>query len=124
MRKIKVISIPNGDVTASSIVNYSADPIRRVDLTIGVSYDCPTDKVRAAFMAAAAADSRVLSDPEPFAAISEYKDSCINYVFRVWCKSDDYWDVYFAMNEAVRDSFQRSGVEMTYNHLNVHIVEK
>lgn len=120
----KVVSIPNGDVTASSIVNYSTDPIRRVDLTIGVSYDCPTDKVRAAFMEAAATDSRVLSDPAPVVYISEYKDSCISYSFRVWVKSEDYWDVYFAMNEAVRDSFERSGVEMTYNHLNVHIVEK
>ena len=120
----KVISIPNGDVTASSITNYSTEDTRRIALSIGVSYDCPTEKVRDAFLEAAASDSRILPDPAPAVYISEYRDSCIMYSFRVWTKNEDYWNVYFNMNEQVRESFARNGVEMTYNHLNVHIVEK
>lgn len=120
----KVISIPNGDVTASSIINYSTEDTRRIEFTFSVSYDCPTEKVRAALLEAAAADSRVLPDPAPVVYLSEYKDSCINYSFRVWVKNADYWDVYFKMNESVRESFARNGIEMTYNHLNVHIIEK
>ena len=119
----KVISIPNGDVTASSITNYSSEVTRRIAFTFSASYDCPTEKVRAALLEAAD-DSRILSDPAPVVYLSEYKDSCIDYSFRVWVKNEDYWDVYFQLNEAVRESFERNGVEMTYNHLNVHIVEK
>ena len=55
--------------------------------------------------------------------LSEYKDSCIEYTVRVWCKCADYWDVFFNLNENVRESFAAKGVEMTYNHMNVHILE-
>lgn len=120
----KVINVPNGDVTASSITNFSADKTRRIDFSIGVSYDCPTETVKKAFFEAAAQDDRILSDPEPFFALTEFADSCIKYTFRVWCKNEDYWSINFRMNESIRESFARNGVEMTYNHLNVHIVEK
>ncbi|MBR4953562.1 MAG: mechanosensitive ion channel family protein [Oscillospiraceae bacterium] len=120
----KVISIPNGDVTAASIINYSTEDTRRIAFTFSASYDCPTEKVRTALLEAAAADSRILPDPAPVVYLSEYKDSCIDYSLRIWVKNDDYWDVYFKMNESVRESFERNGIEMTYNHLNVHIIEK
>ena len=120
----KLINIPNGDVTAASITNYSTNDTRRIDFNIGVSYECPTDTVKKAFFEAAAQDERILSDPEPFFALTEFADSCIKYTFRVWCKNEDYWSINFKMNEEIRESFARNGVEMTYNHLNVHIVDK
>ena len=118
------ISIPNGDVTSAAVTNYSAEPRRRVDLVFSASYASPTEAVRAAILDAAQADERILADPAPFVAIKEYGSSSISYVVRVWCGGADYWDVYFGMNERVRESFADHGVEMTYDHLNVHMVEK
>lgn len=119
-----VVSIPNADVTSASLVNYSAEPLRRVDLNFCASYKAATEDVRKAIFDAIGKDSRILTDPAPFVALSKYNDSNIEYVVRVWCNNADYWDVYFALNENVRESFAANGVEMTYQHVNVHVVEK
>ena len=119
-----VVNIPNSDVTAASVINYSAEELRRVDMKFSASYDDATEDVKAAILEAAAEDGRILGEPAPFVAISEYKGSSIEYVVRLWCKNTDYWDVYFGMNERVRSAFDRNGVSMTYEHMNVHILEK
>lgn len=119
-----VISIPNGDVVGSSITNYSAEPLRRVDMLFSASYDEPTEKVKAAIREVIDADSRILDTPAPFVALNAYKDSTVEYVVRVWVKNADYWDVHFALNENVRESFAKNGVAMSYAHMNVHLVEK
>ena len=118
------LSLPNSDVTSASIYNYSREPRRRVDMYFSASYDAPTETVKAAIMEAIQQDPRILSDPAPFVRLAEYKDSSISYVVRVWCNNADYWDVHFNLNENVRESFARNGVTMTYEHVNVHIVEK
>ena len=117
----KLISVPNSEVTGAKVINYSAEPLRRVDLTFAASYDCPTEQVKKALMEAMEANEKVLRDPAPFAGLLSYKDSSIEYVARAWCKNADYWDVYFGLNEAVRESFKRNGVEMSYAHLNIHV---
>ena len=119
-----LISIPNSDVVGASIQNYSAEPLRRVDMLFSASYTAPTEKVKEAIMEAVRADARILNDPAPFVALSEFKDSAVEYVVRVWVNSADYWGVHFALNERVRESFARSGVSMSYPHVNVHLVEK
>ena len=119
-----VISIPNSDVVGSAINNYSADPLRRVDMLFSAAYSEPTEKVKSAIMEVINADSRILTDPAPFVALNEYKDSVVEYVVRVWVKNADYWDVHFSLNEKVRESFARNGVAMSYAHVNVHLVEK
>ena len=118
------VSIPNADVTASSVSNYSREELRRVDRTFTTSYDCSTDEVKAAIADAIAKDARILTDPAPFVRLLDYKGSTVEYVVRVWCKGPDYWDVYFALNENVRESFAARGVKFSYEHVNVHIVEK
>lgn len=121
----RVVSIPNGDVTSAAIVNYSREPMRRVDWTFTASYDCSTEAVKAAIMEAISEDSHICTEPEaPFVVLGAYKDSCIEYIVRVWCHNDHYWDVYFGLNERVRESFARNGVKMSYGHLNVHILEE
>jgi len=118
------IDIPNSDVTASAIVNYSREPLRRVDMVFSTSYDDATERVKNAIMEAISEDSRILREPEPFIGIKEYKASSIDYTVRLWCENADYWNVFYAMNENVRESFKRNGISMTYEHLNVHILEK
>lgn len=119
-----VISIPNGDVTSSSVINYSKEPMRRVDMRFEASYDAPTAEVKAAIMDAIAADERISAEPAPFIALSAYKSSSIEYLVRIWCQNSDYWSVHYGMNEHVRECFAAHGVEMSYEHMNVHILEK
>ena len=119
----RVVSIPNSDVTAAAVVNYSRNPLRRVDMTFNASYDDSTEAVRAAILEAAKADEKIMADPAPFIVIGQYKESSVEYIVRLWCKNADYWDVYFGMNERVRERFAANGVHMTYNHVNVHMVQ-
>ena len=117
------INIPNSDVTGTTVINYSREPLRRVDRVFSAAYESSTEDVKAAIYEAISRDEKILRDPAPFVRLSEYKDSCIEYTVRVWCKCADYWDVFFNLNENVRDCFAEKGVEMTYNHMNVHILE-
>ena len=117
------INIPNSDVTGTTVMNYSREPLRRVDRVFSAAYESSTEDVKAAIYEAISRDEKILRDPAPFVRLSEYKDSCIEYTVRVWCKCADYWDVFFNLNENVRDCFAEKGVEMTYNHMNVHILE-
>lgn len=119
-----VISIPNSDVIGSSVTNYSAEPMRRVDMLFSAAYSEPTEKVKAAIMEVINADSRIVDSPAPFVALNAYNESTVEYVVRVWVKNADYWDVHFSLNEQVRESFARNGVAMSFPHMNVHIVEK
>lgn len=118
------VSIPNGDITGSSVNNYSSEPLRRVDLNFNASYDSGTEEVKQAILAAIEKDERILKDPAPFVRLLAYKDSTVEYVTRVWCKGSDYWDVYFNLNENVRESFAENGVKLSYPRVNVHMMDK
>ena len=118
------ISIPNGDLTSAAVKNYSREQNRRVDLTFSASYNEPTEAVKKAIEDAIAMDSRILADPAPFVRILSYDASSIKYVVRVWVKNADYWDVYFNLNEHVRDAFANNGVKMSYEHINVHMMQE
>ena len=116
--------VPNGDLTGATVKNYSREPLRRVDMTFCTSYDVPTAQAKEAILDAIGKDSRILSDPAPFVRLGAYKGSVVEYIVRVWCKNADYWDVYFDLNENVRESFAAKGVAMSYEHVNVHVIDK
>ena len=118
----KQISIPNSAVVAAQIVNYSAEDTRRVDIAVSASYDIPTQKVLDALVLAGTVDN-VLLEPAPQAVITNYGDSAIAYSLRVWVKTGEYWDVYFAVNQRVKQIFDEQGITMTYPHLNVHMCQ-
>ena len=118
----KVISIPNSAVVAAQIVNYSAEDTRRVEVCVSASYDTPTQKVLDALVLAGTVDNALL-EPAPVAYITGYGDSAINYSLRIWVKTPDYWDVYFLVNQRVKQIFDEQGVIMTYPHLNVHMMQ-
>lgn len=115
----KVICIPNSTVLASEVVNYSANDTRRAEIRVSAGYDAPTQKVIDALALAATVDNALL-EPAPFAAVDSYGDNAINYVLRFWTKTEDYWDVYYKVNQRVKSIFDEQGIPMTYPHLNVH----
>ena len=116
----KLISIPNSAVVAAQITNYSAAETRRVEVVVSASYEIPTQKVIDALVLAGTVD-KVLVDPAPMAVVSSYDDSAIRYSLRLWVKNADYWDVYFQVNQRVKNIFDEQGITMTYPHLNVHL---
>ena len=120
----QIIMQPNKELSSSRIINYSTLGRRRVVRTVTASYDAPTETVKAACMEAVAATPKVLSDPAPDVSLTTYGSSSIEYTVRCWTAVDDYWGAYHALNENLRSAFERNGVEMTYDHLNVHVVEK
>lgn len=120
----KVIHIPNGEVSAKTIVNYSANDTRRVEVKFTVSYDAKPQVVKDCVSRVAGEHPKILFTPEPMIRVSGYGSSSVEYVVRVWCATADYWDVYFDLQEQVKEAFDKAGVEMTYDHLNVHMVEK
>ena len=116
----RIISIPNSAVAAAQVVNYSSADSRRVELTVTASYDAPTQKVLDALVLAGTVDNALLN-PAPSAVIVSYDDSALRYSLRIWVKPGDYWDVYFQVNQRIKDVFDQQGIEMTYPHLNVHL---
>ncbi len=116
----KIIYIPNRSVVAADITNYTVTGTRRVDVQISASYDSPSDKVIEALLEAGRIKG-ILTDPAPFAAVVAYGDHAITYSLRVWCATEDYWDVNFAINLKIRETFQNHDISMTYPHLNVHL---
>ena len=116
----KVISIPNSAVVAAQIVNYSAEETRRVSIDVSVGQEVAPQKVIDALVLAGTVDN-VLLDPAPAAVVSGYLDSAINYSLRVWVKTDDYWDVFFQVNQRVKQIFDEQGIAMARPHMNVHI---
>lgn len=119
----RMIFIPNSTVTSSNVVNYTVGGKRRVDLTVTASYDAEIETVKTALRAAAASVPQLLPDEPVFARVTGYKESSIEYALRGWCQNEDYWDAYFNLLEAVKVSFDRAGVQMSYPHLNVHMMK-
>lgn len=116
----KSVSIPNSAVTSAEIVNYTVLGTRRVAVEIGVSYDTPTELVLEALREAGTVPT-ILEETPPFAAVSSYGESTIQYILHVWSTADDYWTTLFAVNENIRKIFEEKGVQFTYPHLNVHL---
>ncbi|MCI8806827.1 MAG: mechanosensitive ion channel family protein [Oscillospiraceae bacterium] len=119
----KLVQLPNSAIVSANIINFSAQPHRRVELTVSASYDAPTDQVIALLAKMAADHPLVLDDPEPAVHVNGYGDNAIDYIMRVWCANTDYWTVYFELMDGLKPLFDRAGVEMTYPHLNVHMVD-
>lgn len=120
----KRLHVPNSTISAGNIVNYSTEGRRRVDLLLAVSYDAPVDEVKRAVLQAVERIPQIVDEPEPFVRLSAYEDSRIAYTVRVWCANEDYWTVYFDLLEEVKRTFDANGIQMPYNHLNVHLVEQ
>ena len=120
----KLITLPNGNLTNSVIVNYTANELRRVDITVSASYKNDADTVKETLLALAKSAAKGLEDPAPAVVLSAYSGSSIDYIVRVWCKNEDYWNVYFELNDKIKKVFDAVGIEIPYQQVDVHIKEK
>ncbi|MBR2893950.1 MAG: mechanosensitive ion channel [Clostridia bacterium] len=120
----KRITIPNSHITSNHIINYSAENIRRVDFSFSISYSDSIEKAKAVIKETALSNEFILKDPMPEVYVSSHEASSINLAARVWCKVDKYWDVYFAMQESVKIALDKNGINIPFNQLDVHIINK
>ena len=118
----RTIFIPNSQVTDAKIMNYSRERERRVQIDLGLDYSTPVELAKETLIGVAKVDERILADPAPVVVILAYEDSAVRYSLRAWVKTEDYWDVFFALNERVNKALREKGISITYNHLNVHIL--
>lgn len=116
----KRIYIPNSDASAARIYNYTVEGKRRIDLTFSASYDDDVDRVKAALLAAAK-HPKLCPDTPPEVHISEYADSSVNYLLLLWVAPSDYFEVKFAVTEAVKKKFDEEGISIPYPQLDVHM---
>jgi small conductance mechanosensitive channel len=120
----KVIIIPNGKLLSDNIVNYSMKEIRRVDMTIGVSYADPIDKVKEILADILARDSRILPDPSPTIGLIQLADSSVNFAVRPWVKTEDYWAVYFDLHETIKKRFDAEGISIPFPQQDIHVYKE
>lgn len=116
----KIIYVPNGSLSSGSVTNYSLSALRRVDWTIGVEYGTEIEKVRQTALDLIKKDSRILTDPAPFIALSALADSSVNITIRVWTKNEDYWGVFFDMNQNIYEVFNKEGIAFPFPQVTIH----
>ena len=117
----RTIIVPNSSIVAGNITNYSKKSQRRVDHVFGIGYDDDLKLAKETLIEIMNSDERVLSEPAPFVAVSELGDSSVNFVFRAWVNTEDYWDVYFDMLEKVKLTFDEKGISIPYPQMDVHM---
>ena len=120
----KLIQLPNNTIVGSNVVNYSSQTHRRVEIKVTASYDAPTEKVKGV-LSKVVEDNAMIDREQPIMVrVNAYQDSAIEYIIRVWCANDDYWTVYYDLMEAIKPAFDANEIEMTYPHLNVHMMQE
>lgn len=117
----KVVYIPNGTLSTSSIVNYSVKDLRRVDLVFSVAYENDFDQAKQIILDKCNKHELVLKNPEPFVRVSGHGESSIEITTRAWTKNADYWTVYFDLVESVKKAFDANGIQIPYKQVDVHV---
>jgi small conductance mechanosensitive channel len=119
----KTVILPNGPVANGTIVNLSHESIKRIDLTFGIGYSDNIAEAKKALQRVIDADSRILKEPGSTVAVSSLGDSSVNFVFRVWVKTEEYWDVYFSMMEQVKLELDRKEISIPFPQRDVHLFQ-
>ncbi len=120
----RLIIVPNSNIIGGNIVNYSAKPIRRIDLVIGVGYEDDLKLVKNTLEEILKSDERILKDPAPSVSLSELADSSVNFNVRPWVKSEDYWAVRSDLLEKIKVTFDEKGINIPYPQMDVHVDQK
>lgn len=117
----KKIVIPNGELANSSLTNVTAFDKRRLDIAVGISYNSEIAKAKAILEGLANNDKRVLSDEEIFVFVKQLDESQVTLEMRIWVKKEDYWNTKFDMNEKIKNEFDKNGIEIPFNQIEVHM---
>lgn len=117
----KSVTVPNGNIMSNSVINYSVNGTRRVDLDIGVAYGSDIDRVKVILLEEGRKHELVLKDPEPFCRLSTQGDSSLTFTLRVWSETANYWQVRFDLLESIHKRLEAEGIEIPFPQLDVHV---
>lgn len=117
------VIVPNNTVLGSTIINYSRNPLRRLEIIVPVPYDADVEEVKAIVNAIVDKEERIVRDPAPFFRLTEYGASSLNFTLRTWTKSGDFWAVKFDLLENILQALRKAKIEIPYNQLDVHVIK-
>ncbi len=120
----KIIIIPNGGLSTGIMKNYSKETMRRVDWEFGIGYGDNYDKAKIVLTRLLEEDARILKDPAYFIALTSLGESSVNIVVRAWVNAENYWSVYFDMNEKVYKIFAQEQLNIPFPQMDVHVHQK
>lgn len=118
------IVVPNSQVWGSSVVNFSHNATRRVDIVVGIGYEDDIDKAMTTITGVIEADDRSHAEPAPMVAVTDLGDNSVNFTVRIWCNGSDYWGVKFDMTKAIKEALDGAGVNIPYPQRTVHLVKE
>lgn len=119
----KRVILPNSHVTSKSIINYTAQNKRRIDLKYSIAYGDDIALAKKVLQEAVEACPYTLADPKTIIAVSAHSESAIVLDTFVWCKSEEYWATFYDMQERVKLAFDKAGLHIPFNQMDVHIVQ-
>ncbi|KFC88538.1 small-conductance mechanosensitive channel MscS [Hafnia alvei] len=119
----KTIVVPNGKIIAGNIINYSREPNRRVDITVGVAYDADIDLVKKVLGDIVAADKRIMHDQGVTIRLNEMAASSLNFVVRTWTINANYWPVYFDLMENFKRGLDANNIGIPFPQMDVHLYQ-
>lgn len=117
----KRVIIPNSYITSNNIINYNAESRRRLDLVFSIAYDNDIALAKQTLLEVVKSNELIFTDPEPLIAVKEHGASSVNLTCFVWCSADEYWNVYYYMQEKVKLAFDEKGINIPFGQLDVHI---
>lgn len=119
----KIITIPNGNLSAGNIINYNVLPVRRLSTTVGIAYEADTARA-IELLTALIKSRRPLVNPEKaLVYVKELGDSSVVLGLHYWVKTDDYWDEAWSINQAIKDVLDQNGIAIPFNQLDVHVIQ-
>lgn len=120
----KVITIPNGMVNTSVLINYTKENKRRVDCCFGIGYDDNIQQAKDILAGIARRNPAIYKDPPPIIGVAGQNDNCVSIDLKVWCETEAYWDVKYYLEENVKLAFDEAGITIPFPQMDVHIRRK
>lgn len=117
----KIIQLPNGTLSNSNIINYTANKNRRVDINVSVSYDSDIEKVKKILNKIINKHENVLHEEDNYVRLMSHDSSALVFTLRAWTKTEDYWKVYFDFMESIKKEFDKENIEIPFNQVDVHV---
>ena len=121
----RIIIIPNGTLSNGTVNNYSMNTMRRVEWLVGVEYGTSAEEVKNILKSIVSGEKRILyadtgAPADPLIAVNALKDSAVEYVVRVWVKKEDYWDVFYELNEVIYTVLPQKGIGFPFPQMDIH----
>ena len=119
----KIITIPNGNLSAGNIINYNVLPVRRLSTTVGIAYEADTARDIELLTALIKSRKPLVNPEKALVYVKELGDSSVVLGLHYWVKTDDYWDEAWSINQAIKDVLDQNGIAIPFNQLDVHVIQ-